>query len=527
MPLSPGQVVNDTYRIERLLGAGGMAEVYVAAHTRLPRRFAIKVMNVEASQRAPFLTRFRREAEILGMLRHPHIVDITDWNALPDGSPYLVMELLDGEDLASLLSRQRILPLPQALSLTAQIGEALGAAHGAGVVHRDLKPGNIFLCRNGAFPQFVKVLDFGIAKLDQNDRTPLTANASLMGTPGYMAPEQALGKANEVDPRSDQFALAAILYEMLAGQPAFFRSGDSVFNILERVIHEDPPPLNETQASAAVSRAVQRALSKNREARFPSIPEFLAAAGATRQLAYGQGVAVAPPITIDERAGELTHSPGTRRKIYVASLVGLGLASLLGGSYAVFGRGLGGEPVAASSRVATPSQPTVIGQSPAAASAPAAASPVATAAAPSSPPSPSAMAPTPSLAPNSPPVTASAGPAAAEPQPAGAEHGATSPKTAPAKLVSRPKAPSPRRFVVTGTRSPAQDLAVTICARKELAEASLAPGAVIKLERSGTLQIVEAPAVVHQTGFGACLRQALANFPQHLIPSEVTVRVAK
>ncbi|MBL9005876.1 MAG: protein kinase [Myxococcales bacterium] len=521
MPLSPGQVINDTYRIERLLGAGGMAEVYVAAHTRLPRRFAIKVMNVEASQRAPFLARFRREAEILGMLRNPHIVDITDWNALPDGSPYLVMELLDGEDLAALLGRQRILPLPQALALTAQIGEALAAAHGAGVVHRDLKPGNIFLCRNGAFPQFVKVLDFGIAKLAQVDRTPLTANASLMGTPGYMAPEQALGKANEVDARSDQFALAAIVYEMLAGQPAFFRPGDSVFNILERVIHEDPPPLNETQASAAVSRAVKRGLSKNREARFPSVPEFLAAAGATRQLAYGQGAVAAPPITVDERAGELTHSPGTRRKIYVASLVGVALTALLGGSYAIFGRDVGSEPSAPQPRGSDPAL---------------APSPVA------SPPSTPRVGPAPvhpagaaeSLGPLAAPGSAgvavqpAAGPPSDEAEPSAPETAASLNKASSAKSGGKPgKAASPRRFVVTGTRSPAQDLAVTICARKELAQANLATGAVIKLERSGTLQIVEAPAVVHQTGFGACLRQALANFPQHLIPSEVTVRVGK
>ena len=508
MPLSPGQVVSDTYRIERLLGAGGMAEVYIAAHTRMPRRFAIKVMNVEASQRQPFLARFRREAEILGTLRHPHIVDITDWNALPDGSPYLVMELLEGEDLAALLGRQRMLPLPQALAIAAQIGEALDAAHQAGVVHRDLKPGNIFLCKNGAFPQFVKVLDFGIAKWEQTDRTPLTANAALMGTPGYMAPEQALGKSRELDARCDQFALAAILYEMLAGQPAFYRSGDAVFNILERVIHEDPVPLNETQASASVIRAVQRGLSKNRDARFPSIKEFLAAAGATRQLAYAQAVPASPPITVDERAGELTHSPSTRRKIYVASLLSLGLLSVLVGAYAIFVRGVsdgtaGARPIAKTPLVApVPVAPPV---------------PVAS-------PDPSPVAPAVTTAHAAP--SPSAAPVATD-QAAQAEAGANKPLAGKALARGTTKAATPRRFIITGTRSPAQDIAVTVCARKELADVHLPPGSQIKLERSGTLQIVEAPPVVHQTGFGACLRQALANFPQHLIPSEVTVRVGK
>ena len=190
-------------------------------------------MNVEASQRQPFLARFRREAEILGTLRHPHIVDITDWNALPDGSPYLVMELLEGEDLAALLGRQRMLPLPQALPSrrrsarrwTRRTKPAWSIAISSPATSSCAKRG-VSAVRQGA--------RFGIAKWEQTDRTPLTANAALMGTPGYMAPEQALGKSRELDARCDQFALAAILYEMLAGQPAFYRSGDAVFNILER-----------------------------------------------------------------------------------------------------------------------------------------------------------------------------------------------------------------------------------------------------------------------------------------------------
>ena len=168
-----------------------MADVYVVTHTRLPRQFALKVMRIDGSVREAFLERFKREGEILAALKHRHIVDVMDRHQTPDGNPYMVMELLEGEDLAGYLTRTGPLAPSVALKICGQIGEALKAAHQLGIVHRDLKPSNIFLSSKEAFPNYVKVLDFGIAKLVANDRTPMTAQAALMGTPGYMAPEQA------------------------------------------------------------------------------------------------------------------------------------------------------------------------------------------------------------------------------------------------------------------------------------------------------------------------------------------------
>jgi len=245
--LQPGHIINDTYRVERMLGSGGMADVYIVAHMRMPRKFALKVMRLDVSTRQAFLERFNQEGEILATIRHPHIVDVIDRNQLPDGNPYLVMELLEGEDLAIYLARTGALSVPVALRICSQIGDALEAAHRVGVVHRDLKPSNIFLSQQGQVLNFVKVLDFGIAKLTSAHKLQqqMTAPAALMGTPAYMSPEQALGQSEKVDARTDQFALAAVLYEMLAGRGAFHQPGDAIFAILERVVKREPEPLKE------------------------------------------------------------------------------------------------------------------------------------------------------------------------------------------------------------------------------------------------------------------------------------------
>lgn len=281
--LAPGIIISDSYRVERLLGTGGMADVYLVSHVRMPRKFAIKVMQIGSDLQPVFIERFRREVEILATLRGAHIVDVIDTGQLADGSPFLVMELLEGEDLSHFMQRNGAVSPAVALSICCQVGDALMAAHAAGVIHRDLKPANIFLCRHGPFPNFVKVLDFGIAKLSQRDDDPtITAPSVLMGTPAYMAPEQALGKAHLVDGRTDQFALAAVLYEMICGRPAFFRPGDSVYSTLDHVVSYMPEPLPQKE----IWEAVQRALSKDPEQRFPTLEGFLAALGSTTTSLY-------------------------------------------------------------------------------------------------------------------------------------------------------------------------------------------------------------------------------------------------
>ena len=243
--LQPGHIINDTYRVESLLGSGGMADVYVVAHMRMPRKFALKVMRLDVSTRQAFLDRFNQEGEILATIRHPHIVDVTDRNQLPDGSPYLVMELLDGEDLSIYLARTGALSVPVALRICSQIGDALEAAHRVGVVHRDLKPDNIFLAKFDAVGEVVKVLDFGLAKLLDRAATgeeQLTDHNLRLGTPRYMAPEQALG-IQPIDSRCDVYALGLLLFEMLAQRAPFV--GDDGMEVLAQRLRREAPRLSQ------------------------------------------------------------------------------------------------------------------------------------------------------------------------------------------------------------------------------------------------------------------------------------------
>lgn len=277
--LAIGDILNDTFRIKALIGQGGTACVYEVEHVRVPKRFALKVITGPSCSDPVFMQRFRQEAEILATLDHPHLVGLVDWNRSDQGQPYIVMELLIGEDLGRFLARTGALPPSLALPIFVQVADALRAAHEHGVVHRDLKPGNIFLCKNGAFPNFVKVLDFGIAKSVRTNVPMQTDRSIIMGTPAYMSPEQARCGMEHVDTRTDQFALAAILYEMLSGQPAFYRSGEDAVSTLIRVLTEDPPPLSYPHLDAAVRRALQ----KDKEQRFPRLIDFVEATGATER----------------------------------------------------------------------------------------------------------------------------------------------------------------------------------------------------------------------------------------------------
>ena len=317
-----GQIVSGNYRIERVLGQGGMATVFEASHVRLPRRVAIKVITAdltESEESSEFQLRFRREAETLAKLEHPNIVTVFDWNVTESGQPYLVMELLSGEDLSQLLRRVGPLPRPMAVQIFAQIAAALTVAHQAGVIHRDIKPSNVFLC-HGATNSFVKVLDFGIAKHLLQSASLATQGQALLGTPAYMSPEQARGQNEQIDERTDQFALALVLYEMLMGQPAFYRKGDPPMATLYRVLSEDPPPLEDVDLRPVIGRALQ----KQATARYPSLEAFtssvLDCSAVPRELSLLQpkparGSSASALSTVAPAcAGHSDHTqPGTRR----------------------------------------------------------------------------------------------------------------------------------------------------------------------------------------------------------------------
>jgi serine/threonine-protein kinase len=267
----PGVVLAGTYRILCPIAAGGMGEVYSAAHERLPGRFAVKVLHRDLTRDEEALSRFRCEAEIMAGLRHPNIVQVIDFNITPDGTPYLVMELVEGVDLAESLRDGQRLPPAQVAHMIHQIASALEAAHARGVVHRDLKPENIMRLSLEGQEDFIKVVDFGISKAR---RTRITAETAILGTPQFMAPEQAQGRREEIDHRTDQFALAAMAYLLLTGREPF--RGDTAVTILYQVVHQDPDPLarHVDWPCQHVDAVLRRGLAKERSQRFGSVLEF-------------------------------------------------------------------------------------------------------------------------------------------------------------------------------------------------------------------------------------------------------------
>jgi serine/threonine-protein kinase len=213
-----GELVGGKYRISRFLAEGGMGVVYEAQHEIVKRRFAVKFLRPGFAQRREALGRFQREAEAAGGLESEHIASVVDFGIAADGSPYIVMECLLGESLASLLSREGPLPYRRAADLCVQACHGAETAHASGIVHRDLKPQNVFVCRREDGTDLLKILDFGIAKLEPIKHEGVsTQTGAVLGTPAYMSPEQARGERT-VDLRTDVYSLGAILFEMLSGE---------------------------------------------------------------------------------------------------------------------------------------------------------------------------------------------------------------------------------------------------------------------------------------------------------------------
>ncbi len=262
-----GKMVGGKYRISRFLAEGGMGVVYEAQHEIVRRRFAVKFLRPDFAHRREYLGRFQREAESAGALESDHIASAVDFGIAADGSPFIVMEYLVGEDLASLLGRESRLPLERAADLCIQACHGAEAAHVAGIVHRDLKPKNLFICRREDGTDLLKILDFGIAKLvPMRYDHATTDTGTVMGTPAYMSPEHARGERT-LDPRSDVYALGSILFEMLSGQLP--HPGDSPNAILHHISTRNPVSLALAAPGlpGALVETVDRALATAPDAR--------------------------------------------------------------------------------------------------------------------------------------------------------------------------------------------------------------------------------------------------------------------
>ena len=258
-----GTVIAGRWTLERLLGAGGMAAVYAARH-RIGRCDAIKILHPEYANHSVLRARFEREAHAVNQFRHPGAVEIHDIDALEDGTPYLVMELLEGESLAARLERLHFLPQQEVLSLVDQLLDVLVAAHGVGIIHRDIKPDNLFVLTNGR----LKVLDFGIARVREGPQAKaLTRTGATLGTPNYMPPEQI--KGIDVDHRSDLFAVGAVMFTLLSGHWIHDAATDQ--ELLVKMLTLPAPPLSRLlpQAPTSLCQVVDRALAFEQGDRYP------------------------------------------------------------------------------------------------------------------------------------------------------------------------------------------------------------------------------------------------------------------
>jgi len=257
-----GEIVGTKYRLVRFLAAGGMGSVYEAHHTVVKRRFAVKFLRADLAVERASLARFQREAQAAGALESEHVAAAVDFGIAGDGSPFIVMEYLTGESLSALLEREGRLGPGRAADLVMQACRGVEAAHTAGIVHRDLKPQNLFVARREDGTDLVKILDFGVAKLEAEDQgAGTTRTGTVLGTPAYMSPEQARGE-KVVDHRSDVYSLGAILYELLSGQKP--HPGDSPNAVLYHIATHPPLPLAGATSGLppALIETVERALAR-------------------------------------------------------------------------------------------------------------------------------------------------------------------------------------------------------------------------------------------------------------------------
>jgi len=294
-----GRVLSERYRIIRKIGEGGMGAVYQAEHALIEKKIALKILFQDLTRRPDLVARFLQEAKSASRIGHENVIDISDFGQLPDGLVFIAMEYLDGMDLGRALKVQGQMHWPRARPILMQIAKGLRAAHGNGIIHRDMKPENVYLTQREGRPDFVKVLDFGIAKIinpDETDAPRLTQTGMIFGTPEYMSPEQAQG--HPPDHRVDVYAVGCIMYHMLTGQVPF--TADSFMGILTKHLLEPPVPPRKRRPDQDIPADVEavclKAMEKDRDKRFADMNELYRALGAAGGLPFEPSSVFTAPV---------------------------------------------------------------------------------------------------------------------------------------------------------------------------------------------------------------------------------------
>jgi serine/threonine protein kinase len=274
-PVKEGDLVAGKYRVERILGMGGMGVVVCAMHVELEQRVALKFLLPAGAADPIIVKRFTREARAAAKIHSEHVARVFDVGTLEGGSPFIVMEYMDGEDLEHVLRREGRLTVEAAVGYILQASEALAEAHALGIVHRDLKPANLFLAKRPSGAPIVKVSDFGISKLAPSaSEAGLTQTSTMLGSPAYMAPEQ-MSAAKDADARLDVWGLGVVLYELLAGHRPF--NADSLPELVVNILHRPPDPMGRFDIPQGLDLAIRTCLEKSPKSRFQNVAQLAAA----------------------------------------------------------------------------------------------------------------------------------------------------------------------------------------------------------------------------------------------------------